>query len=48
VVQIGRTVLGRPINMFIIGFLTAPRHVNAVAGACPVGRDRHRSPCCSI
>jgi hypothetical protein len=31
VVQIGRTVLGRPINMFIIGFPTAPRHVNAVA-----------------
>jgi hypothetical protein len=31
VVEIGRTVLGRPINMFIIGFPTAPRHVNAVA-----------------
>jgi Zinc carboxypeptidase len=31
VVEIGRTVLGRPINMFIIGFPAAPRHVNAVA-----------------
>jgi Zinc carboxypeptidase len=31
VVEIGRTVLGRPINMFIIGSPTAPRHVNAVA-----------------
>jgi hypothetical protein len=31
VVEIGRTVLGRPINMFIIGFPAAPRHVNAVS-----------------
>jgi Zinc carboxypeptidase len=31
VVEIGRTVLDRPINMFIIGFPAAPRHVNAVA-----------------
>jgi hypothetical protein len=31
VVEIGRTVLGRPINMFIIGFPAAPRSVNAVA-----------------
>jgi hypothetical protein len=31
VVEIGRTELDRPINMFIIGFPSAPRHVNAVA-----------------
>jgi hypothetical protein len=33
VVEIGRTILGRPINMFIIGFPTPPRHVRAVAGS---------------
>jgi Zinc carboxypeptidase len=33
VVEIGRTVLGRPINMFIIGYPTPPRHVRAVAGS---------------
>jgi hypothetical protein len=33
VVEIGRTVLGRPINMFIIGYPTPPRNVRAVAGS---------------
>jgi Zinc carboxypeptidase len=31
VVEIGRTVLGRPINMFIIGYSRPPRSVRAVA-----------------
>jgi hypothetical protein len=31
VVEIGRTVLGRPINMFIIGYPRPPRRVSAVA-----------------
>ncbi len=33
VVEIGRTILDRPINMFIIGYPTPPRHVRAVAGS---------------
>jgi Zinc carboxypeptidase len=33
VVEIGRTILGRPINMFIIGFPTPPSNVRAVAGS---------------
>jgi Zinc carboxypeptidase len=33
VVEIGRTILNRPINMFIIGYPTPPRHVRAVAGS---------------
>jgi len=33
VVEIGRTVQNRPINMFIIGFPRPPGHVNAVAGS---------------
>jgi hypothetical protein len=33
VVEIGRTVLGRPINMFIIGYPTPPKNVSAVAGS---------------
>jgi Zinc carboxypeptidase len=33
VVEIGRTILGRPINMFIIGYPTPPRNVRAVAGS---------------
>ena len=31
VVQIGRTILGRPINMFVIGYPRAPRTVKEVA-----------------
>ena len=33
VVEIGRTVLGRPINMFVIGYPTPPRNVHAIAGS---------------
>jgi Zinc carboxypeptidase len=33
VVEIGRTLQNRPINMFIIGFPRPPPHVNAVAGS---------------
>ena len=33
VVEIGRTVLGRPINMFVIGYPTPPNNVRAVAGS---------------
>ena len=33
VVEIGRTILNRPINMFIIGYPTPPRNVRAVAGS---------------
>jgi hypothetical protein len=33
VVEIGRTIQGRPINMFIIGYPTPPRNVRAVAGS---------------
>jgi hypothetical protein len=33
VVEIGRTVQGRPINMFIIGYPTPPRSAKAVADA---------------
>jgi hypothetical protein len=33
VVEIGRTLLGRPINMFIIGYPRPPRHARAVAGS---------------
>ena len=33
VVEIGRTILGRPINMFIIGYPSPPRNVRAVAGS---------------
>jgi hypothetical protein len=33
VVEIGRTVLGRPINMFVIGHPTPPRNIHAIAGS---------------
>ena len=33
VVEIGRTIQDRPINMFIIGYPTPPRNVRAVAGS---------------
>ena len=33
VVEIGRTIQNRPINMFVIGYPTPPRNVNAVAGS---------------
>ena len=33
VVEIGRTVLGRPINMFIIGYPAPPPNARAVAGS---------------
>ena len=33
VVEIGRTIQNRPINMFIIGYPTPPKHVKAVAGS---------------
>ena len=33
VVEIGRTIQNRPINMFIIGYPTPPRNVTAVAGS---------------
>ena len=33
VVEIGRTIQDRPINMFIIGYPTPPRNVRAIAGS---------------
>lgn len=36
VVEIGRTVLGRPINMFVIGYPTPPATPDAVAATSPL------------
>ncbi|MGW4464898.1 M14 family zinc carboxypeptidase [Micromonospora sp. NPDC004704] len=36
VVEIGRTVLGRPINMFVIGYPTPPATAAAVAATSPL------------
>ena len=46
VVEIGRTVLGEPINMFIIGYPTPPRNVRRSrldGGADQLQRARQRA-----
>ena len=43
VVEIGRTVLDRPINMFVIGYPTPPATAKTIAATSPATRQLQRA-----